>query len=263
VILLLDIGNTRVKWAWLEEFGLGAASAAAHDTTHRAWQQEIETDGRVPHRIVVSNVAGVAVRDVVVDWARGHFSIQPEVLVAERQACGVTNAYPKPEMLGVDRWLGLIAARRASPRATCILNAGTAFTVDALAPDGRHLGGFIIPGVQLLNDSLAVYGAETGLPVDSLHDPYALDLGGDFAMSSIASEDPYADVPPPPGPLALLAAAGDRAARYLAERTGAEPRVVMTGGDSTMIAPLLEKRPALLPDLVMTGLALVATERCG
>jgi type III pantothenate kinase len=262
VILLLDIGNTRVKWAWLEEFGLAASSAAAHDTTHRAWQSEIEDDGRQPHRIVVSNVAGSAVRDVVVDWARGHFEVVPQMLVAEAEACGVRNAYAKPEMLGIDRWLALIAARRASPRPTCILNAGTAFTVDAMDGDGRHLGGFILPGLQLMAESLASIGAETGLPTRSLADPFAVDLGGDAAMSS-ANPWAHADVPPPPGPLALLAATGDRAIRSLAERTGAEPRVVLTGGDSAAIAPLLARPPALVPDLVMTGLALVATERCG
>jgi type III pantothenate kinase len=260
VILLLDIGNTRVKWAWLEEFGLGASSAAAHDTTHRAWQSEIEADGRIPHRIVVSNVAGPSVRDVVVDWAIGHFSLTPEVLVSEAEAFGVRNAYAKPEMLGIDRWLALVAARRASTRPTCLLNAGTAFTVDALDTDGRHLGGFILPGLQLLNDSLVQAQSATGVPIESLADPFAADLGGDATMSA-ANADSHADVPPPSGPLALLAALGDRAIRHLAERAGTEPRVVITGGDATAIAPLLTVKPALLPDLVMTGLALAATER--
>lgn len=262
MILLLDIGNTRVKWAWLEEFGLGASSAAAHDTTQRAWQAEIEADGRVPHRIVVSNVAGAAVRDVVVDWAVGHFSLAPEVLVSERDAFGVRNAYAKPEMLGIDRWLALVAARRASTRPTCVLNAGTALTVDALDGDGRHLGGFIVPGLQLLNDSLSQANAATGVPVESLADPFSADLGGDATMSA-ANAEWHADVPPPSGPLALLAAIGDRAVRDLQERAGTEPRVVLTGGDATAIAPLLGVRPSVAPDLVMTGLAIAATERCG
>jgi type III pantothenate kinase len=260
VILLLDIGNTRVKWAWLEEFSLGASSAAAHDTTHRAWQQEIETDGRVPHRIVVGNVAGAAVRDVVTAWALGHFNLQPEVLVAEAQACGVRNGYARPEMLGIDRWLGLIAARRASPRPTCVFAAGTAFTVDALDGAGRHLGGLILPGLQLLDESLAATRAATALPTGSLADPFAVDLGGDAATSAANWN---ADVPPPSGPLALLAATADRAVQYLATLAGAEPRVVITGGDATTIAPLLKQRPTVMPDLVMSGLALVATERCG
>lgn len=260
MILLLDIGNTRVKWAWLEEFSLGASNAAAHDTTHRAWQQEIEADGRVPHRIVVANVAGAAVRDAVAAWARGHFNLPPEVLVAEALGCGVRNAYGRPEMLGIDRWLSLIAVRRASQRPTCVFAAGTAFTVDALDAAGRHLGGFILPGLQLLDESLAATGSETALPVGSLADPFAVDLGGDAATSAANWN---ADVPPPSGPLAMLAATADRAVQYLADRAGAEPRVVITGGDATTIAPLLEHRPTVMPDLVMSGLALVATERCG
>lgn len=239
MILLLDIGNTRVKWAWLEELNLVDASAAAHDTTHRNWQSEIEGDGRRPHRIVVSNVAGPAVREAVVEWAVGHFALEPEMLSAQAEACGVRNAYLKPDLLGVDRWLGLIAARRASPRATCILNAGTAFTVDALAADGRHLGGFILPGLQLMNDALVAYGAETGQPT-----------GG-------AAGHPAA------GPLALVAATADRSVRLLAEQSGDEPRIVLTGGDARSIAPLMARPPDLVPDLVMTGLALVATARCG
>jgi type III pantothenate kinase len=162
-------------------------------------------------------------------------------------------------MLGIDRWLALVAARRASTRPTCILNAGTAFTVDALDAHGRHLGGLILPGVQLMHEALAATAATGGVPTASLPDPYAVDLGGDAAMSSASAQ---ADVPPLSGPIALLAATAERAVRYLAERTGLEPRVVLTGGDSVTLAPLLSRPPALVPDLVMTGLALVATERC-
>lgn len=262
MILLLDIGNTRVKWAWLEEFSLGASAAAAHDTTHRAWQAEIEADGRAPHRILVGNVAGPAVRDVVIEWARRHFRVHPEILAAQAQACGVRNAYAAPEMLGIDRWLSLLAARRASQRPTCVLAAGTAFTVDALDATGRHLGGFILPGLQLLNESLAATAAETGLPTSSLQDPFAVDLGGDAAISAV-NAGWASDVPQPSGPLALLAATADRTIQHLAERSGSEPRVVLTGGDSTTLAPLLRHRPTVMPDLVMSGLALVATERCG
>ena len=236
MILLLDVGNTRVKWAWLEYLEIAPSGAVAHDTTHRRWQGEIEADGHRPSRIVVSNVAGPAFAAALTLWSRDHYAVEPEFVLARDRLLGVTNGYLRPDALGVDRWLALIAAWRSAPRATLVVNSGTALTVDTLDAAGRHRGGLILPGVQMLGESRAPWaqGAELlpGRALDGL--------------------------PPDPVPL-TLAALADRALGEFAAAIGTAPRFILTGGDAQLLEPFLPQSAEIVPELVLTGLAIVAT----
>jgi len=236
MILLLDVGNTRVKWAWLEYLEIAPSGAVAHDTTHRRWQGEIEADGHRPSRIVVSNVAGPAFAAALTLWSRDHYAVEPEFVLARDRLLGVTNGYLRPAALGVDRWLALIAAWRSAPRATLVVNSGTALTVDTLDAAGRHRGGLILPGVQMLGESRAPWaqGAELlpGRALDGL--------------------------PPDPVPL-TLAALADRALGEFAAAIGTAPRFILTGGDAQLLEPFLPQSAEIVPELVLTGLAIVAT----
>lgn len=156
MILLLDVGNTRVKWAWLEHLDVAPAGAVAHDATRRSWQREIEADGHRPRRIVVASVAGPAFAAALTLWSRDHYRIEPELLAARAEQCGVRNAYARPAALGVDRWLALIGAWRNRALPTLVVSSGTALTVDALDGGGQHRGGLIVPGVQMMRDARAL-----------------------------------------------------------------------------------------------------------
>ncbi len=238
MILLLDAGNTRVKWAWLEYLEIAPAGAIAHDATHRSWQREIEADGHTPSRIVVSNVAGPAFAAALTLWARDHYAVEPEFIVASPAAHGVSNGYERPQALGVDRWLGLIAARRRSRRPTVVVAGGTALTVDALDGQGRHRGGLILPGVQMLADARnALDGA---------------------AAQAAAGVPALPGVPADPVPF-MLAALADRACHEFARQLGDTPLVLLTGGDARLLAPYLSTPADAVSDLVLTGLAIVAT----
>jgi type III pantothenate kinase len=246
--LLLDVGNTRVKWAWLEEFGLAASSAAAHDTTHRAWQAEIEADGRVPHRLVVSNVAGATVRDVVVDWSLGHFNLQPEMLVSSAEACGVRNAYAHPAALGVDRWLALLAARSRMAGPVLVVSAGTAFAIDPLDGAGRHRGGCVMPGERLMREAL--YAQTSGVAAAALLDAAAVeDVFGVNTAGAVQQ-----------GARLALASLVDRTASAFEAALGVAPAILMSGGGAADVAPLVARRVEIAPHLVLEGLALVAGE---
>ena len=237
MILLLDAGNTRVKWAWLEYLEIAPAGAVAHDATHRSWQREIEADGHHPTRIVVANVAGPAFAAALTLWSRDHYALEPEFIVAGRQQLGVNNGYVRPAALGVDRWLGLIAAWRSARRPTLIVNSGTALTIDTLDAAGRHCGGLILPGVQMLGEIRATPG------------------GGGPALRAEAA---LAGLPADPVPL-TLAALADRAWHELAGRIGEPPRLLLTGGDARLIETFLSQPAETVPDLVLTGLAIIAT----
>jgi type III pantothenate kinase len=239
MILLLDVGNTRLKWAWLEHLQFGPAGAIAHDATHRSWQREIEADGHRPSRIVVSSVAGPAFAAAVTLWARDHYRLEPEFVSARAEQCGVRNAYARPAALGVDRWLALIGAWRSRAHPTLIVSAGTAVTVDTLDGEGRHCGGLIVPGVQMMRDARARFDDD----LDFLPGPAA---GADGAPADCS--------------LRMLAALADRSIEEFAARVGVAPRVLLTGGDARLLRPLLRHVAEAIPDLVLAGLAIVASE---
>jgi len=236
MILLLDVGNTRVKWAWLDYLEIAPAGAIAHDATHRSWQGQIAADGHRPDRIVVSNVAGPAFAAALTLWSRDHFHREPEFILASPALCGVTNGYQRPAALGVDRWLALIAAWRSAERPTLVINAGTALTIDAIDGTGRHRGGLILPGVQMMSELWAPWA--NAAPLVPQASP-AL-LPGDTV--------PFAQ-----------AALGERVLANFAAQLDSEPRLLVTGGDSRLLAAHLPPSAEIVPDLVLTGLAIVAT----
>jgi type III pantothenate kinase len=241
MILLLDVGNTRVKWAWLEYLEIAPAGAIAHDATRRSWQREIEADGHRPSRIVVASVAGPAFAAALTLWSRDHYRVEPEFVAACAELGGVRNAYARPAMLGVDRWLALIAAWRSERRPTLIVNSGTALAVDTLDRDGRHCGGLIVPGAQMMREARARFDGDPEL------------LPG-AALAGTPVGETLADCV-----LLMLAALADRSVEELRARVGVAPRVLLTGGDASLLEPYLQHSAEVVPDLVLTGLAIVAT----
>ncbi len=156
MILVIDAGNSRVKWGWLETEGEGTprwASIATVPLIEFAAASDHVNPFSVTHedpeRIVISNVAGEGAHQLLVNWT-SIFEAEPLWLKAQAERCGVRNGYEKPELLGADRWAALIAARALHHGASLVVNAGTATTVDMLAADGSFLGGAILPGVDLM-----------------------------------------------------------------------------------------------------------------
>jgi type III pantothenate kinase len=122
-----------------------------------------------PARILVSNVAGEAMAQrlsaVCAEWDR-----PLEFIAARAEQCGVLNGYEQPERLGSDRWAALIAARSRDKSACLVVNCGTATTIDALSAQGEFLGGLILPGVTLMQRSLATNTAQLAAEVGTLQD---------------------------------------------------------------------------------------------
>lgn len=138
--LLLDVGNSRVKWA------LAGAIDDMRPLDHdgdpaAAFARILDACGPVD---------ALAYVDVTGRLAAGlPAGLDARRLEATVAACGVTNAYPEPGRLGADRWAALIGAHAAVEGAACIIDAGTALTADVLGADGRHIGGWIAPGLRL------------------------------------------------------------------------------------------------------------------
>jgi type III pantothenate kinase len=159
--LLIDIGNTFLKWGLFLPGREGGARANRVESGH-ALLEEISALTRqfsrlpMPARIVISNVAGTRVRAATIRllevWPGAP---APHWLIPAARQCGVTNSYRNPAQLGSDRWAALIGARMLAPqKAAMVVMCGTATTLDFLAADGHFKGGMIMPGVGLMLRSL-------------------------------------------------------------------------------------------------------------
>lgn len=243
--LLVDIGNSRIKWALQDGQDLSTrapllrANKPFKDIARPAWK-ELES----PDRVLVSNVAGVDYAKAVRTWVKRRWKVAPEFVYATRQLCGVTNAYKEPERLGADRWATLLAVHDAYRGAAVVVDCGTAITADAISSDGRHLGGLIAPGIDLMIGSLT--GRAPGIQLTQ-DDDREITLLGSSTAAGVDGGVLYAAV-------SLV----DRLCADLRVELGKSTRLIMTGGDAERISALLSSQPVIEPDLVLKGLAVVA-----
>jgi type III pantothenate kinase len=245
MILLIDVGNSRLKWAWADGDLCSEQISLAHDGEPApGWLQLVVATGRQPQRILVSNVAGPRFAEVLRGALTRQFGVDPEFASVAANAAGVTCAYREPQQLGVDRWLAVIGAWHRAQRAVCVVDSGTATTVDAVDDAGLHLGGMILPGLDLMTESLFKRTSDIAQAVNP----------GPSSRVTIFADTTSAAVRS--GAVFATAALAERAAGELEKRTGRAPALYLTGGTATRIAPSLARANEVVPDLVLRGLAI-------
>ena len=239
-VLAIDIGNTRIKWgfsergSWLRQGWLPTARAAELAAEFTALP--------VAERIVISNVAGAAVRQQAAAAVDGLGTAQ--WITSTAAQCGVTSGYAEPATLGSDRWAALIGAWPLTGQACVVVNVGTTMTVDALSAEGAFLGGFIVPGFELMRGALARDTANLAAREGGFS--YFPDNTGD----AIAS-----------GAINALAGAVERMRGYLADTAaGAVPQVVLSGGGAALIEGRIGGRVTVVDNLVLEGLLQIALQ---
>lgn len=165
--LLLDGGNSKLKWAWVEQGQIRHQGKAAYADLHtlaQDWQRH--GDGTL--RIVGSAVCGAAKQALV---AR-QLPLPVEWLGSMPQALGIRNHYRNPAEHGADRWFNILGSRRYSQQACVVVSCGTAVTVDALTVDNHYLGGSILPGFHLMKEAMAERTANLNRPLGRAY-PFA------------------------------------------------------------------------------------------
>jgi len=240
--LLLDVGNSCLKWAWWDH-GLKPGGAVAH--AGRSPEAALDAiDLRLmPSEVWAASVAAPVLRAALEAWAMRHLNLSVNWASSQRSACGVHNAYAQPERLGVDRWLAVIAAYHNIGGAAFVADAGTALTLDAVDSKGRHLGGLIAPGLGTQRRSL--HGS-TQVRVDAPQGR-AEWLGAD-TDTAVAWGTLH-------GSIGLI----ERIyAGILREHAPITP--LITGGEAPLLLPYLGSEWMTSPDLVLEGLARVAME---
>jgi type III pantothenate kinase len=247
--LLVDVGNTRVKWARLVAGRIGRQHAAAHaGWTQDDFARRVFTRPRGLEHILVVSVAGPRVERMITAAARRTTGLSPEFFASKRRAAGVTTSYSEPWRLGADRLAGTIGANHlAGRRAVCVIGVGTALTVDLVDAQGRHRGGAIVPAPPLMKSSLLT--KTSGIRRRAQGGSTA---GGLFARSTRAAIEQ--------GSRYAAAAVIDRAVDEARKLVGRAPLVILTGGGAQAIRPLVRARHRFVPDLVLRGLAVIAAD---
>lgn len=231
--LLIDAGNTRVKWG-LHDGAVWHARGAVPTATPEALEAALAVQP-VPARVMGANVAGasvaLAVGRLCAAWKR-----TPGWLVPGIEAGGVRNAYLDPTQLGPDRWAALIGARTLHAGAALVVTAGTATTVDVLTAEGVFRGGIILPGLELMRRALAR---------DTARLPFA---DGCFDATPRRTADAIVS-----GCLHAQAGAIERMFRLVADAPDAV--CLLNGGAAADLGPQLGCPVRQVDNLVLEGLA--------
>lgn len=221
--LLVDVGNSRVKWALATVEGIEGLHGfdrpadGAHEAFRAAW-------GHLdPAAVVACSVAGPRATEELRAWvARTWNRTLVEVRPGERRGA-VVNGYRRPDRLGADRWANLLGARATlGARDTVIVDAGTAVTVDALRADGRHAGGAILAGLAAARAGL--HAAAPALP-------------GGRDEAGLPADDTAAAIGA--GTLVALAGGIERVTAAVGADLGTGPALLITGGDAERLLPWL------------------------
>ena len=244
--LLVDAGNSRIKWARLVNDDLqysGAINYTGPEVLEKltaAWH-ELE----VPEQVLIANVAGNSIGEVLDIITRDLWGKSTVVASVEKEYRGLKNAYRKISQLGIDRWLALIASWVQYPAPVCLVSCGTAVTLDAIAKSGQHLGGLIIPGVFLQQEILNKYTSRINLEPG---DNFKLNLGKstDECVSNGAVRSVVSLIESVKGELTL--------------EHGDNLSCIISGGYGGKINRLLPKQFIYEPDLVLKGLSIISAD---
>ncbi len=250
MILDLDAGNTRIKWRLREQ--------KDGKTWHKVAEDSVFAEQKVPSvfielgkqleklpmahidRMLVSTVRGEGFKTVFSSVMTEKWHLQPEYAAVGAAACGVRNGYDDVSKLGVDRWLALVAAFAQTRGACCVVDCGTTITVDLVAADGQHLGGYIVPGLHLMRDALAARSRALATA------PSAWELAEPGTSTLAAVHN---------GILAM-ALGFLRDIHQQDVKAGRQVEWFLTGGDAPYLAGHLDWNCRLVSDLVMDGLSL-------
>jgi len=240
--VLIDMGNSRLKWATETNSVLEAGLPLTYGEYLQQQLTELWMKLEAPISI---GIACVNSDDRLQIIQRLAASIWPDskvkIITPKAQSYGLTIAYNKPEKLGVDRWLALLAAGHFFPRTDCcIVDCGTAVTIDLLNTEGLHLGGLIMPGFNLMKASLAQETTNLGL-IDSHH---AIGLANSTEAGIYNGT--------------LLAIVG-----LIGHVMSKNPsfQLILTGGDAALVAEQLERSLTIQPNLVLQGLAVAINDK--
>ena len=251
--LLIDAGNTRLKFARLSGQRLGRAQALDWNVRTLPRVAKRVLRGRF-ERVLVCSVAGAQLERALRLAARRSGNPRPQFVRSTRRSAGVRNGYVQTWRLGADRWVAMLGARALHPgRSLCLVDVGTALTVDLLDADGNHRGGLLVPGPALMVESLLANTAGirrragTVLTRPRAHRAGLAIFGRSTRAGLLA------------GSTVACAALIERALGEARAALHARPKLLLAGGGARPVGALLGVPHIHADHLVLHGLALLAS----
>lgn len=234
--LLIDIGNSRLKWCLHEHNKITPEAPIVYSKHLKEQLLSLWTGIEQPQNIAISCVNALSWLAIVQQVALQLWSSGAKItkIKSLAEGYGVINAYQYPEKLGVDRWLALLALHKHYPFSTCVVDCGTAVTIDCLDKQGQHLGGLIAPGLTLMKKSLA----EETQDLELCERQFSLGLA-DNTEAAIYSGTLFST-------LGLIE-------HVMSNNPGFQ--LILTGGDAEILAKELSLACIIQLDLVLQGLA--------
>ncbi len=243
--VVIDVGNSRINWASVEQGALVGVGNALHiDSLDRAFETLAHTLPKHVERIMVSNVAGEAFARRLLKLSTDCWSCEPEFVEPVAMQCGVRSAYGHPEQIGSDRWVNVIAAHNVTTGPACVIDAGTSVTFDAVDEGGQHLGGLIFPGLRMMISALDTKTSDISVTEAPTRLPQGISILGKSTDESVGH-----------GVMLALATGLNRAIQLVEGELKVDPKVFLTGGDAELFLPLLEKDVDHRKNLILEGLA--------
>ncbi len=253
--LLIDAGNTRIKWTVASAGRLAAPRATPWSDT-RAFASWLDRAGEF-ERVVACSVAGSKAERTLRSLLHAAGAPAPEFVHSSAQAAGVRSGYREPKRLGDDRWVGAVSAWHLAGcfRAICAISVGTALTLDVVDCDGVHRGGLIAPGPTLMLQSLLrdTAGIAPRAAASAAARRGSADSSGTLGLLATDTRQAIEL-----GCLSAAAALVDRTVTDVTRRLKGRPVVFLTGGGADAVAPLLRSACKQRDDLVLRGIAILA-----
>jgi len=243
--LLVDVGNSRIKWAFSQAGKLSAHGSAVHHGVVPAESSQAWLAGEPPERVIAANVAGEIYAQLFDEWVQRQWSLDVDYIEVDPDYSNVSLAYPDPSKFGVDRWLALIAARGQTSVDVAVIDTGTAVTVDVMTAKGQHLGGIIMPGLSLMQQSLQQNTSAIQPGLNTREKTKSTPFGQDTA-TGVAYGSLYAVT----GAIEHLLAKGEA-------QTGGRLSVIISGGDAETVQAELRIESQHVPGLVLQGMQIL------
>jgi len=238
ICLQLDVGNSSAKWRLLNDSHVVAGGKyVAGDDASR--QLLLNCTSQLD-QVWISSVAGSAAEAELAAMLLEQWGVEPWFARTRARTGSLSNSYDDPARMGVDRWLAMLAGRAREGGRICVVDAGSALTIDIVDGSGQHEGGYIVPGPVLM---------ERALLLDT--DRVRFDEEVDYALSPGSSTAEAVRHGIAMAQVGAVALAIDRGG-------GDAMQLLFCGGGGEALMQLLGRGGSLVPDLVFEGLGVMA-----